>query len=75
MIAAVTSGIYLGWHAPELMRPETRLQSLAVWEILVFLMNAFLFALVGLQLPVCWTACRASRRRSSSATPRRSARR
>lgn len=34
------------------MRPETRLQSLAVWEILVFLLNAFLFALVGLQLPV-----------------------
>ena len=52
VIAAVTAGIYLGWHAPELMRPETRLQSLAVWEILVFLLNAFLFALVGLQLPV-----------------------
>ncbi len=52
VIAAVTAGIYLGWHAPELMRPETRLQSLAVWEILVFLINAFLFALVGLQLPV-----------------------
>ena len=29
-----------------------RLQGLAVWEILVFLVNATLFILIGLQLPV-----------------------
>ena len=29
---------------------QTRLQGLAVWEILVFVLNALLFALVGLQL-------------------------
>ena len=52
VLAAVTSGIYLGWQAPHLITPETRLQSTAVWEILVFLLNATLFILIGLQLPV-----------------------
>jgi Na+/H+ antiporter len=50
VLAAVTVGIYLGWRAPELVTsPSTRLQSQAVWEILVFVVNAFLFALLGLQ--------------------------
>ncbi len=52
VLAAVTAGVYLGWRAPELVTPETRLQSFAVWEILVFLLNAALFILIGLQLPV-----------------------
>ena len=52
VLAAVTAGIYLGWRAPELVSPQTRLQSTAVWEILVFLLNATLFILIGLQLPV-----------------------
>jgi monovalent cation/hydrogen antiporter len=46
----VTAGIYLGWHTPELTSVQTRLQGAAVWEILVFVINALLFALVGLQL-------------------------
>jgi CPA1 family monovalent cation:H+ antiporter len=50
VVAAVTVGIYLGWRAPRLVTsPSTRLQSQAVWEILVFVVNAFLFALLGLQ--------------------------
>lgn len=50
VLAAVTVGIYLGWRAPELVTsPTTRLQSQAVWEILVFILNAFVFALLGLQ--------------------------
>jgi CPA1 family monovalent cation:H+ antiporter len=50
VVAAVTVGIYLGWRAPQLVTsPATRLQSQAVWEILVFVVNAFLFALLGLQ--------------------------
>ena len=50
VLAAVTAGIYLGWHTPELTSVQTRLQGAAVWEILVFVINALLFALVGLQL-------------------------
>ena len=52
VLASVTTGIYLGWIAPEIASPQTRLQGFAVWEILVFLLNATLFILIGLQLPV-----------------------
>jgi len=52
VLAAVTVGIYMGWHTPELTTAQTRLQGNAVWEILFFLLNAGLFALIGLQLPV-----------------------
>jgi Na+/H+ antiporter len=52
VLAAVTVGIYMGWHTPELTTAQTRLQGLAVWEIVFFVLNATLFALVGLQLPV-----------------------
>ena len=51
VIAAVTAGVYVGWHTPELTTVETRLQGNAFWEILAFLLNSFLFVLVGLQLP------------------------
>jgi Na+/H+ antiporter len=50
VLAVVTAGIYLGWRTPELTSVQTRLQGLAVWEILTFVINALLFALVGLQL-------------------------
>src|SRR5919206_4171763 len=50
VLAAVTVGVYLGWRSPELSTPAMRMQGNAVWETLVFLVNALLFALVGLQL-------------------------
>jgi monovalent cation/hydrogen antiporter len=52
VLATVAAGLYLGWRSPELMSPPTRLQGFAVWEVLTFLLNATLFVLVGLQLPV-----------------------
>ncbi len=52
VLAAVTVGVYVGWHAPELSSPQQRLQGVAVFEILVFLLNALLFVLIGLQLPI-----------------------
>ena len=51
VLAAVTVGIYMGWHTPELTTAQTRLQGIAVWEIVFFVLNALLFGLVGLQLP------------------------
>src|SRR5262249_38209855 len=50
VLAAVTVGIYVGWYTPELTTVQTRLQGEGVWVILVFLLNALLFGLVGLQL-------------------------
>jgi Na+/H+ antiporter len=52
VLAAVAAGIYLGWSAPLIASPQSRMQSLAVWEVLTFLVNAVLFVLIGLQLPV-----------------------
>lgn len=51
VLAAVTVGIYLGWRAPQLITPSTRIQAYSVWEILVFLLNTALFILIGLSLP------------------------
>ena len=51
VIAAVTVGVYMGWHTPELTTAMMRIQGISVWEILTFLLNAVLFLLVGLQLP------------------------
>jgi monovalent cation/hydrogen antiporter len=52
VLAVVATGIYLGWRAPALASPPTRLRAFAVWEVLTFLLNATLFILIGLQLPV-----------------------
>jgi monovalent cation/hydrogen antiporter len=52
VLAAVTVGIYMGWYTPELTNAETRVQGLAFWSILTFMLNAALFTLIGLQLPV-----------------------
>jgi CPA1 family monovalent cation:H+ antiporter len=51
VVAAVTTGLYMAWYTPQLTTPVLRLQTLAIWEILTFLLNAVLFLLVGLHLP------------------------
>ena len=51
VIAAVTVGIFMGSRTSRVTTPAVRMQGFAVWEILQFLLNAFLFVLIGLQLP------------------------
>jgi Na+/H+ antiporter len=50
VLAAVTTGLYVGWHTPELTSSTVRLQGDDVWQIVVFVLNALLFTLLGLQL-------------------------
>jgi monovalent cation/hydrogen antiporter len=50
VLAAVTVGVYMGWYTPELTNERTRLAGDSFWEIFVFVVNALLFVLVGLQL-------------------------
>jgi monovalent cation/hydrogen antiporter len=50
VLAAVTAGLYVGWRVPELASPATRMLGSSFWEVLVYLLNAVLFLLVGLQL-------------------------
>ena len=51
VLAVVTTGLYHHWHSAEVLSPTTRIQSVAVWEIIVFLLNGLIFILIGLQLP------------------------
>ena len=50
VLAAVSAGLYLGWHSSSgAFSARSRLVSNAFWETLVFLINAALFTLVGLE--------------------------
>jgi monovalent cation/hydrogen antiporter len=51
VLAVVACGLVLGFRAPEIASPESRMQGFALWSILTFLLNAALFILIGLQLP------------------------
>jgi CPA1 family monovalent cation:H+ antiporter len=51
VLAVVSAGLYLGWYAPQLITFKTRLQGGPVWEMVEFLLNGFVFILIGLQLP------------------------
>jgi CPA1 family monovalent cation:H+ antiporter len=50
VLAVVSLGIYMGRQGSSVRTPKTRMEARAVWETLVFLLNGFLFLLVGLQL-------------------------
>ncbi len=59
VLAAVTAGLYLGWHGSGgAFSARSRLQSGAFWETLVFLVNAALFVLVGLSFHTFSTTAR-----------------
>ena len=51
VLATVAAGIFLGWHSPLIVTPRYRLQAFAFWEMVVFLLNGFIFIVIGLQLP------------------------
>jgi CPA1 family monovalent cation:H+ antiporter len=51
VLAAVSTGIYVGWQAPVIASASQRLAGYSLWSVLTFLLNALLFVLIGLQLP------------------------
>ena len=50
VLAVVATGLYLGWRLPEITDYRTRLEARPVWETLGFLLNGFVFILIGLQI-------------------------
>jgi monovalent cation/hydrogen antiporter len=50
VLAVVTAGLYVSWKDPSTVSAKTRLQSIATWEVITFLLNGLLFILIGLQL-------------------------
>ncbi|MBI5105779.1 MAG: Na+/H+ antiporter [Solirubrobacterales bacterium] len=49
ILAAVTVGLYLGTRGDGLFSASARLEALAFWKLLVFLLESTLFLLMGLQ--------------------------
>ena len=49
--AAVAIGLYMGSQTSRLTNSTVRMQGDAIWQIITFLLNSFLFLLIGLQLP------------------------
>ncbi|MEH3143200.1 MAG: Na+/H+ antiporter [Mycobacterium kyogaense] len=50
VLAVVTAGIVMAIRSPEVLEARPRLQGYFVWDIVDFLINATLFAMIGLQL-------------------------
>jgi monovalent cation/hydrogen antiporter len=58
ILATATVGVYLGWQSPLIVRARYRLQAFAFWEMVAFLLNGFVFIMIGLQLPQILLAIR-----------------
>ena len=51
VLAAVSAGILLSRRSASFIDSESRLLGASVWRLLIFVLNAFAFLLIGLQLP------------------------
>ncbi len=51
ILAAVVAGLYGGYQAPRALDADTRLSSVAFWNVLIFGLEMTLFVLLGVQLP------------------------
>ncbi len=51
VLAVVSTGLVMSWRSPEVFSYQTRMQTRVVWDALVFLLQGFVFILIGLQLP------------------------
>jgi CPA1 family monovalent cation:H+ antiporter len=50
VIATVTTGLIASWHQSNVLSASTRMRGTSFWEVLVFLMEASVFILIGLSL-------------------------
>lgn len=51
VLSTVTAGLIAGRKAARVLSPDGRLMGQGVWAVLIFLINSFVFMLIGLQLP------------------------
>jgi monovalent cation/hydrogen antiporter len=52
VLAVVACGLYLGRGSAHFFSPAVRIQATAVWTVFTFILNGFVFVLIGLQLPI-----------------------
>src|SRR5262249_56832716 len=49
VLATVATGLYVSWNGPLLIPSATRLQGIFFWDLLVYVIEGFVFLLTGLQ--------------------------
>ena len=50
VLSVVTTGLMMSWRASEMYSYQTRIRNRSVWDTLIFILNGFVFILIGLQL-------------------------
>ena len=60
ILATVAAGLFVGQRSEAVLSPTTRLQTLAFWEVVTFLLDSVLFLLIGLQLRAVLDAAQVS---------------
>jgi monovalent cation/hydrogen antiporter len=58
ILAVVAVGLYLGRQGPRIVSAATRVQAESMWTMIQFLLESFIFMLVGLELPYVLRALR-----------------
>jgi CPA1 family monovalent cation:H+ antiporter len=51
VLATVAAGLYFGRAFPRVTGTDTRVLATSVWQMVIFVLNGFVFVLIGLQLP------------------------
>lgn len=51
ILSVVATGLIISWRSPEIFSYQTRMRARVVWDTLLFLLNGFVFILIGMQLP------------------------
>jgi monovalent cation/hydrogen antiporter len=49
VLATVAAGLYVSWNGPLLIPSATRLQGIFFWDLIIYLIEGFVFLLTGLQ--------------------------
>ncbi len=49
VLATVVAGLYVSWNGPQLISAATRLQGIFFWDLLIYLIEGFVFLLTGLE--------------------------
>ena len=51
VLAVVSTGLVISWRGPEVFSYRARIRTRVVWDTLIYLLQGFVFILIGLQLP------------------------
>lgn len=49
VLARIAAGLYVSWYGPLLIGSPTRLQGIFFWDLIIYVIEGFVFLLTGLQ--------------------------